>query len=85
MDNSITAKIVTEVKERQDGFIFSTIYPFCESVTEMRISKKDLTDALMLWKNLVRCKDCIFHQSCIHEQHLGLNGFCSYGERGCGR
>lgn len=31
---------------------------------------------------VVRCKDCIFHQSCIHEQHLGLNGFCSYGERG---
>ena len=30
---------------------------------------------------VVRCKDCQCHGTCTHEQYLGLNGFCSYGER----
>lgn len=30
---------------------------------------------------VVRCKDCLLHGVCRFEQGLGLNGFCSQGER----
>lgn len=30
---------------------------------------------------VVRCKDCISHGLCRFEQWLGLDGFCSQGER----
>lgn len=30
---------------------------------------------------LVRCRDCYWHSKCRFEQGLGLNGFCSKGER----
>ena len=30
---------------------------------------------------VVRCKDCNCHGTCTHEQYLGLDGFCSHGER----
>lgn len=36
-----------------------------------------LTDAI----EVVRCKDCIRHTLCRFEQGLGLDGFCSKGER----
>lgn len=44
-------KIVEEVTETHEKFIFETIKPFCESVVEMEISKEDLTHALLLWQN----------------------------------
>lgn len=30
---------------------------------------------------VVRCKDCLIHGLCRFEQGLGLDGFCSKGER----
>lgn len=30
---------------------------------------------------VVRCRDCTAQQSCNIAQHLGMDGFCSYGER----
>lgn len=30
---------------------------------------------------VVRCKDCLIHGICRFEQGLGLDGFCSQGER----
>lgn len=30
---------------------------------------------------VVRCKDCLVHGLCRFEQGLGLDGFCSKGER----
>lgn len=30
---------------------------------------------------VVRCKDCLLHGVCRFEQGLGLNGFCSQGQR----
>lgn len=30
---------------------------------------------------VVRCEDCYWHNDCKYEQHLGLQGFCSRGER----
>lgn len=35
------------------------------------------TDAV----EVVRCKDCLIHGLCRFEQGLGLDGFCSQGER----
>ena len=32
------------------------------------------------WVLVTRCKDCFWHQKCIYEQGLGLDGFCSKGE-----
>ena len=44
-------KIATEVTESQEEFIFETVRPYCENVVQMKISKKDLTEALLLlWK-----------------------------------
>jgi len=30
---------------------------------------------------VVRCKECVRHNSCNFEQYQGLDGFCSLGER----
>ena len=30
---------------------------------------------------VVRCKDCDMHNKCRFEQGLGMDGFCSQGER----
>lgn len=32
------------------------------------------------WVLVTRCVDCYWHQNCLYEQHLGLDGFCSKGE-----
>ncbi len=29
---------------------------------------------------VVRCKNCFWHNNCRYEQYLGLDGFCSRGE-----
>ena len=39
-------KIVTEVIETEDEFIFTTIRPFCEEKFVRKISKSDLVNAL---------------------------------------
>ena len=46
----ITRKIVTEAQETMDEFIFTTIEPFCSAVTERRITKQDLREALAVWQ-----------------------------------
>lgn len=30
---------------------------------------------------VVRCKDCVVQRTCRFAQWLGMNGYCSYGER----
>ena len=44
-------KITEEVNETEDKFIFTTINPWCESVMERKISKRDLERALALYFN----------------------------------
>lgn len=48
--NEMMYKISTEVTESQEEFIFETVRPYCENIVQMKISKKDLTEALLLWK-----------------------------------
>lgn len=45
----IINKIVMEVQESEDEFIFTTIQPFCEGVMQRKISKQDLKNALTLY------------------------------------
>ena len=48
--DEITHKIVTEVQETMDDFIFTTIQPFCEGAVQRKISKKELVNALLLYE-----------------------------------
>ncbi len=49
MDGMIQ-KIITEAEETEDEFIFTTIQPYCESIIQRKISKKELESALLLWE-----------------------------------
>ena len=44
-------RIVTEAIETQEKFIFKTMSSFSKDVTQMEITKKDLKDALTMWKD----------------------------------
>lgn len=49
---------------------------------EKVVSIKDVMDAPTIDAvPVVRCKDCYWHNQCRFEQELGLEGFCSKGER----
>ena len=43
----------------------------------MKMLAEEAVDAVPV----VRCRDCTAQQSCNIAQHLGMDGFCSYGER----
>lgn len=45
--SSITEKISEKVTETHEEFIFETIRPYCENVVQMKISKRDLEQALL--------------------------------------
>ena len=47
----ITNKIVMQMVEMEDQFIFETIKPYCEKETQMKISKQELVQALLFWRN----------------------------------
>lgn len=84
---NIINEITTRVAETQDEFIFQTISRWWENKTQMVISKKELIDALTLYKKLVRCKDCKkrYKKSCGYFYADGRimcdDWFCADGER----
>ena len=45
--SSIVEKISEKVTETHEEFIFETIRPYCEDVVQMKISKRDLEQALL--------------------------------------
>lgn len=47
-----TAKIYQTMMETEEEFIFQTIAPYCQTLTEMRITKQTLIDALRQYKRL---------------------------------
>ena len=49
--NDLNNRILIEAIEKEEEFIFTTINPWCESVTERKISKRDLEGALDLYFN----------------------------------
>lgn len=36
---------------------------------------------LLIPHELIKCKDCYLHGTCKYEQYLGLEGYCSRGEK----
>lgn len=54
-----------------------------KGIEDVIISRKSLEELKQLdVVEVVRCKDCKLHNyGCRVEQRLGLDGFCSYGER----
>ena len=50
--NTYMKELLQKVKETQDEFIIQTILPYCEEITQMKISKQELVDALLGCKRL---------------------------------
>ena len=50
--SSYTAKMVMSARETADNFIFDTISPFCQGITQTTISKQELIDALTQYRDL---------------------------------
>lgn len=48
--SEIAATMTTRAVEESENFIFQTIAPYCERITETKISKAELADALMKQK-----------------------------------
>ena len=64
--SSIVEKISEKVTETREEFIFETIRPYCENVVQMKISKRDLEQALLKYygKNDLGV-DCISRQAVL--------------------
>lgn len=43
-------KICMGARESEDDFIFETVRPFCEGITQAIIKKQDLIEAMELWR-----------------------------------
>ena len=48
--NSIIYQVAMEFQETEEDFIFQTIEPYCENILERKVSKKELTELLLLGK-----------------------------------
>ena len=44
-----TYEIRRRVREDEENFIFETIEPYCSTVAQQKISKKELDEAIQLW------------------------------------
>lgn len=54
MMSDLIYEIRMRCEEDEESFIFERIQPFCESVIQMKISKDELQDALILWQHAKR-------------------------------
>ena len=50
-------KIRQKIEETEEEFIFQTISPFCDDVYEKHISKKELTEAIWLYREVQLLKE----------------------------
>lgn len=50
-------KIRQKMEETEEEFIFRTISPFCDDVYEKHISKKELTEAIWLYREVQSFKE----------------------------
>lgn len=51
ISHEIVEELTMKAIETQSEFIFQTIQPYCENITEQRISKRQLEEALLLYFN----------------------------------
>ena len=47
----------------------------------LKTSKKLIKELPSAQTEIVRCKDCVWNRVCRFRQYLGLDGYCSRGER----
>ena len=50
-------KIRQQMEETEEEFIFQTVSPFCDEVYEKHISKKELTEAILLYREVQSFKE----------------------------
>ena len=50
--NSYAQKLAMKVVETEEDFIFEAIAPYCETITQMKLSKQDIADALLKYQKL---------------------------------
>ena len=50
-------KIHQKMVQTEEEFIFQTISPFCDEVYEKHISKKELTEAILLYREVQSLKE----------------------------
>ena len=65
--NSMVETIATKVTEDTEKFIFETITPYCEEITQREISKKDLERALTQYFSKEPCEDAISREAVLYE------------------
>ena len=63
---TLTERVVTQVTEDMDNFIFTTIVPWCEAKEQRIISKRDLEQALTQYFSKEPCEDAISRQAVIN-------------------
>ncbi len=54
---------------------------YVEIPEEVSLEETEMIAEQYEFVRVVRCRDCYWHSQCRFEQGLGLEGFCSKGER----
>lgn len=85
---NLIGNTVEEFAKKVDGAIWTAVVKCIPDVDKEELEKalrydraqycKGYSDAM---SELVRCKECIHKKDCNHTRALGINGYCSEGER----
>ena len=79
---TLTERVVTQVTEDMNNFIFTTIMPWCEAKEQRIISKRDLEQALTQYFSKKPCDDAISRQAVleIHSKYGEYMGATKFWE-----
>ena len=72
--NNYFNKMETTALETQEEFIFETVRPYCEEITQTKISKKDLQRALLIWMKLKEYGQMGIDLAVMYAQNIALYG-----------
>ena len=89
IDDDITVKVAAKIVDMTEDAIVSACVNFARDVgvTDLYLSDKTfLLEAIQDKMNhntidIIRCKNCEHQKTCKHTRRLGINGYCSEGER----
>lgn len=77
--NSIIYQVAIEFQETEEDFIFQNIRPYCENILERKVSKKELTELLLLGKsfkngnlkeNLIKRINQAYHSDWVYSEKI---------------
>lgn len=74
LTETLTKRVITQVTEDMDNFIFTTIKPWCEAKEQREISKRDLEQALTQYFSKEPCEDAISREAVMMELDKYLCG-----------